>query len=193
MKILGVTGKNGSGKDELIKYLNREYDVPSLSVGDIVRGIAEEEGVEKTRENLHDISEKCLSKYGRGYFITRIIDIIEREKWENVGITGIRTPSDVSILKGKYGNNFILIYVRVENPRIRYERIRERGEDRDKMEFKEFLRYDLEEDSQFNLRDTIRMADLNLDNSGSLNDFHRTIDHHVVKPFMMEVSTAKKK
>ena len=40
MRIIGVVGKNGSGKDEVLKYLRIRYSVPFLSTGDIVREMA---------------------------------------------------------------------------------------------------------------------------------------------------------
>ena len=46
VRIIGVIGENGSGKDEVLKYLRTKYNVPFLSTGDIVRGIAAKEGVD---------------------------------------------------------------------------------------------------------------------------------------------------
>jgi dephospho-CoA kinase len=40
MRVIGVIGKNGSGKDEVLKYLKDKHNVPFLSTGDIVREIA---------------------------------------------------------------------------------------------------------------------------------------------------------
>jgi dephospho-CoA kinase len=37
MKIFGAVGLNGSGKDEVVKYPQREYNTPYVSVGDMVR------------------------------------------------------------------------------------------------------------------------------------------------------------
>ena len=52
MKVIGVIGQNGSGKDEVLKYLREKHNVPFLSTGDMVREIAAKEGKEPTRENL---------------------------------------------------------------------------------------------------------------------------------------------
>jgi dephospho-CoA kinase len=45
MKVIGVVGLNGSGKDELVDYLHQRCGIPVLSAGDIARDIAAEEGV----------------------------------------------------------------------------------------------------------------------------------------------------
>ncbi|NLX05904.1 MAG: AAA family ATPase, partial [Phycisphaerae bacterium] len=52
MRVIAVTGSNGSGKDVLAEHLARRCDTPVFSLGDAVREIAEEEGVDRTRENL---------------------------------------------------------------------------------------------------------------------------------------------
>ena len=39
-RIIGVVGKIGSGKDEVLKYINARYGVPYISTGDLVRDLA---------------------------------------------------------------------------------------------------------------------------------------------------------
>ena len=39
-KIVGVAGRNGSGKDEVINYLHERCGIVTISAGDIVREIA---------------------------------------------------------------------------------------------------------------------------------------------------------
>ena len=63
MKVIGVIGLNGSGKDEVVNYLNQHYGIPVLSVGDIAREIAGREGVEPTRDNLDEITRRYFTKY----------------------------------------------------------------------------------------------------------------------------------
>ena len=56
-RVIGVVGKIGSGKDEVLKYLKAKYGIPYLSTGDLVRDLAAKDGVKPTRENLEIISE----------------------------------------------------------------------------------------------------------------------------------------
>ena len=74
MRIIGVVGQNGSGKDEGLKYLRTRYNIPLLSTGDAVREIAKKEGLEPTRENLKDISGKCFRDMGEGCFVKLIAE-----------------------------------------------------------------------------------------------------------------------
>jgi len=64
LKIFGAIGLNGSGKDKVVKYLKREYNVPYVSVGNMVREIASKNGVPSNRENLHRISREQIHKFG---------------------------------------------------------------------------------------------------------------------------------
>ena len=56
--IIAAVGKNASGKDYFLDFISKEFGVPLLSIGDVARELAEQEGLEKTRENLHYISQK---------------------------------------------------------------------------------------------------------------------------------------
>jgi dephospho-CoA kinase len=72
MKVIGVIGQNGSGKDEVLKYLRAKYNMPFLSTGDMVRDIAVKEGKESTRENLQEISERYFQEFGKGIFVKMV-------------------------------------------------------------------------------------------------------------------------
>ena len=76
MKIIGVIGLNGSGKDEVVNYLNKHYNIPLISIGDIVREIASKEGIEPTRDNLDNITRQYFAQFGEGYFLKQIVERI---------------------------------------------------------------------------------------------------------------------
>jgi len=176
MKIFGAIGLNGSGKDEVVKYLQREYNVSFVSVGDIVREIAREKGVSPTRENLHKISEERIRKFGKEHFMSLIVEGIEKNGWRTAGITGIRTPEDVHYLKNRFNGDFVLLHVFVGDASIRYERTHKRAKARDPQTYHAFLEQDREEEKMFNIDKASSMADYFLDNSKSLENLHRQID-----------------
>ena len=176
MKVIGVIGLNGSGKDEVVKYLNQRYSVPLISVGDIVREIAFREGIEPVRENLDNITRRYFSQFGEGYFLKLIIDKIRNNKWQTAGISGIRSPQDVAVLKDAFKADFILIYVYVTDDRVRYERIHQRGSARDQISYTDFLQQDQVSEELFHIREAISQADYSVSNDGTLEDLHRQID-----------------
>lgn len=181
MKVIGVIGKNGSGKDEVLKYLRDRYGVPFLSTGDIVRGIAAGEGKEPTRSNLQAISDRYFKERGEGCFVRMVVDKIRDNGWKAAGISGVRSPRDVDILRGELGKDFILIDVHVSDPRVRFERMTRRGEGRDAKAYEDFLNQDKAEEEIFNIAKAEAEADHNLSNDGSLEDLHTAVDALVNK------------
>jgi len=176
VKVIGAVGQNGSGKDEVVKYLHTCYGAPFLSTGDIVREIAAKEGLEPTRTNLQDISERYFRKFGKGYFVRLLADQIYKNDWKIAGISGIRSSDDVAALKNAFGENFFLIHVYVSDPHNRYARTCKRGEGRDPHTYEQFIQQDSAEEELFHIKEATEYADYSLSNDGTLDDLHKAID-----------------
>ena len=176
MKVIGAVGDIGSGKDEVLKYLRDRYGVPYLSTGDIVRQMAQEDGVQGTRENLEAISKRCFTELGRGCFVRMAAQEIVKRGWKVAGISGVRSPDDVAAMKEMFGSGFILVRVDINDPRIRFERVRLRGERRDPLTWEAFQEQDRNEEQEFQINRAEAMADYSIDNSGTLEELHRQID-----------------
>jgi dephospho-CoA kinase len=184
MIVIGAVGFNGSGKDALIKYLQKEHGLPMLSMGDLVRAMAVERGIRPTRSNLHEISQQAIEQYGTDVFAKKLIARIEQEPWDAVGVTGIRTPADVRAFREHFGGDFVLVHVRVSEPRTRFERVQRRDETRDPESYARFLRQDQEEKELFRIEEAIQQAEITIENDGSLKDFYRAIEKRVVEPIL---------
>ena len=180
MNVIGAVGDIGSGKDEVLKYLRDRYGVPYISTGDIVRQMAQVEGVEGTRENLEAISKRCFTQMGRGCFVRMVGQEIVKRGWEVAGISGVRSPEDVAVMKEMFGNGFILVSVNINDPETRFKRVRLRGERRDPLTREAFREQDSNEEQEFQISKTKALADYTLDNSGTLEALHRQIDKLVV-------------
>jgi dephospho-CoA kinase len=176
IKVIGTVGQNGSGKDEVLKYLNAKYNIPFLATGDVVRELAAHEGLEPTRENLGKISNRYFHEFGYGYFVKLIAAKIRQSDWEIAGISGVRSPEDVTNLKEIFGTDFILIHVYITNPQVRFDRMVKRGQGRDPQSYEQFLRQDNAEENQFSLKEVESQADYPLSNDGTQDDLHREID-----------------
>ncbi len=176
VRVIGVVGKIGSGKDEVLKYLKSKYGIPYLSTGDLVRDIAVKEGLAPTRENLEIISERCFIEMGKGCFVRMVADEIKKNGWKTAGISGIRAPADVHILKEMFGNAFILIRVDVADTKLRFQRVLKRHEARDPVKYEEFLVQERGEEEVFHVEKTAAMANYALKNDGTIDDLHRQID-----------------
>lgn len=168
--VLAAVGKNASGKDFVLEYIAKKHGIPMYSIGDIARDLAEEEGLEKTRDNLHMISHKYMEKYGNSFFPKRLIEKIKASGQKNVLVSGIRPPSDVLAFREAFGNEFVLLAIIVPDDRIRYNRTVARGSDRDHVSYEKFLELDAHEEELFNTSKTIEMADYRIDNGERSSD-----------------------
>ncbi len=176
MKVIGAVGQNGSGKDEVLKYLKAACGIPFFSTGDMVRQIATEEGLEATRDNLRAISERWFRERGEGCFVRLLAERIKREENQTVGISGIRSLADATILRESFGDDFVLIRVAMADSKQRYERMVARGEERDPHSYEQFLALDRKEEALFHVEEAGRQAQYTIGNDGTLEDLHRAID-----------------
>jgi dephospho-CoA kinase len=188
VKVIGVVGLNGSGKDEVLKYLKVKYSVPFISVGDIVREIATREGLELTRENLDDVSQKYFKLYGQGYFLKLVIEKIKSNSWPVCGVSGVRSPDDVALLRSAFNNDFVLVKVYISDDKLRFTRMLARGSRRDNLTFAQFLEQDKASQNIFQIQDTLQMADAAISNDGTLDDLHAQIERLIKQLRLIQTS-----
>ncbi len=188
MRIIGAIGKNGSGKDEVLKYLRDCYGVPFVSTGDLVRSLAAEEGLEPTRENLGAVSARWFAEHGPGCFVRLAAEKIAANGWPVAGISGIRSADDVRLLKAAYGESFILVHVLVSDDSVRLDRMRKRAEARDPADLPHFRELDRQEEELFRVSEAAALADYTLTNDGTLADLHAVIDRLVSEASLLRPS-----
>lgn len=180
--VIAAVGKNASGKDYFLEFISKEFGVPMLSVGDVVRELAELEGLEKTRENLHAVSKKYMSRYGDDFFPKKLIEKIKALDSETVLVSGIRPPSDVENFKEAFGDQFFLVSIVIDDDRKRWERTVARGSARDHVTFEEFLALDQAEEKMFHTSVTMSMADY----AFHRNDYPDEVYHEMIREFYKE-------
>lgn len=181
--ILAAVGKNASGKDYFLEFISKEYGIPMLSMGDVARDLAEKEGLEKTRDNLHYISQKYMGMYGQDFFPNQLVEKIKAMNVENVLVSGIRPPSDVEKFKAAFGEDFYLVAIVVSDDYVRYQRTRSRGSARDDVTYEKFLELDNHEEEIFHTSESISMADFVLYNDATGEEFHEEIRKFYSKNF----------
>ena len=174
--IVAAVGKNATGKDYFLEYVSKKYDIPMISIGDIVRELATKEGLEHTRENLHAVSHKYMSTYGQDFFPKEVIRRIKEKGYKNILISGIRPLSDVVMMKNEFGKEFILVDVKISDDLVRFERMKVRASARDPLTIEQFREYDANEEKLFHTSETEKLADFTILNDGTADDFHKAID-----------------
>jgi dephospho-CoA kinase len=177
MIVTGAVGKVGSGKDVVMQRISKKFGWPIYSIGDIARNLAMKENVQPTRENLHNISKKYMTAFGDYFFVDAVIAEIREHKQEFVVISGIRPYSDVHRFKEAFGSSFVLVHVAVSDDRLRLNRMRDRGSERDPLKIEDLIAQDDSEERLFEVSKSVREADCVIVNDGSLDDLDKEIDN----------------
>jgi dephospho-CoA kinase len=180
VKVIGLTGSIGAGKDVVSKYLVSKYGYIQVTVGDVVRAAMKEKGIELTRENSDSFSQKMRDKYGIAYWISQCVKKIKDENYEKAVIDGVRLPSDNETIKKAFGKDYILFKVDAK-PLIRFERLQSRG--RADLP-KDLAQFNSQEESQikmFKLDETFKAASAIIDNSSDLDNLYKNADNAMKK------------
>lgn len=178
--IIGLTGKNASGKGEVANYLKSKGFI-YYSLSDALREEATKKGLEHSRENLINLGNALRKKYGSNYLAVQINDKIKQQlkhnKNKNFVIDSIRSPYEAKELMKN--NNFVL--VGVDAPiELRFKRLLERSRLGDAKTLEEFKqqeqRENLKSETNQQLDATFGMADKFILNDGSLKELYKNID-----------------
>ncbi|MSR77672.1 MAG: hypothetical protein EXS63_05540 [Candidatus Omnitrophica bacterium] len=172
--IIGLTGKNGSGKGEVARYLE-ERGFHYYSLSDVLREAAQKEGLEVTRENLIEIGNRLRSERGPGVLAEAIFSRLDPEK--HYIVDSIRHPSEVEVFRRR--RDFFLAQVKAPQ-RLRFERIKQRAREKDPITFEEFVAVEEKEGvsserAHQQLDKTITLADIVFDNAGPLKMLHEQV------------------
>src|SRR5262245_24085161 len=123
--LIGLTGRNASGKGEVAKYLEKKsFYYHSLS--DVIRDEVRRRGQPLTRETLIDTGNELRQRYGAAVLAERILEKIESDK--HYVIDSIRNPKEVETLRRTKGFKLVRIIAPIE---VRFERLKKRGRDGD--------------------------------------------------------------
>jgi len=180
--IVGLTGKNGSGKTAVSEYLkSRGFEYYSLS--DEIREEIRRRGLEITREVLIVVGNELREKLGPGVLAERIRSRLEDDR--NYVIDSIRNPHEVEALRRC--REFTLLALEADE-RIRFERSRTRGRESAAQTFQQFMEeeareLDSSDPASQQLHATCREADLVVANNGTLEELYRQLDE-AIPPLM---------
>ena len=175
--IIGLTGKNASGKGEVAEYLQKK-GFAYYSLSDALREEAAKLGLEHSRDNLIKLGNELRQKDGPEVLAKRINDKIKGNNGKNFVIDSIRNPFEAKeLLKNK---NFLLIGI--DAPvELRFERSRERNRTGDSKTLEEFKKHEEQENSNDKnsqqLDVTFKLSGKVISNEGSLEELHKKIDN----------------
>ena len=126
--IVGLTGMPGAGKTTVANYLS-EKGIPLLVMGDVVREVAENDGLEPTSDNLAKLMLRLRKRNGPEAVAHLIVNKIKLMKKEDkqlsvVIVDGIRSMAEVQVLRRIGSIKLLAIH---GSTLTRYTHVRERG------------------------------------------------------------------
>ncbi len=170
--ILGVSGLNGSGKGEVVRFLE-ERSFYALSLSDVIRAALREKGLDETRERMIETGNAIRAAMGPGGLAIKLSAQLVPDR--NYVIDSIRHPAEVEVLRART-SRFKLLWVNADEA-VRLERLRARGRGGDpttlerlrELEGRELASSDPAAQQLLAVRD---LADFTIENDASLEQLH---------------------
>ena len=173
--ILGVSGLNGSGKGEVVRFLEERSFYP-LSLSDVIRQELARQGVEETRERMIEAGHALRAAEGEGALAIRLADQLASDR--NYVIDSVRHPAEVQELRRRTAR-FKLVWVAAPDD-VRIERIRARGRSGDPTTLEELLELEgrelgSDDPAAQQLLAVEALADFRVSNAGSIDELRQSI------------------
>ncbi|MFQ6010503.1 MAG: AAA family ATPase [Candidatus Aenigmatarchaeota archaeon] len=176
--VLGLTGLAACGKSTVAQYL-KKYGFVQLVFSDVLKQEARKRGVfkegmslEEEKTALSSFGEQWRKETGKNEIIAiKLIENIKEDKLEKVLLDGFRAPAEVELFKKNF-ESFHLVFVDVDE-RTRFER---RKRDDPDAVFESFAARDKRDIEGKGLGKVIDMADIKLDNNGTVEELHKKIE-----------------
>jgi dephospho-CoA kinase len=178
MYIIGLTGTIGAGKGAVVDYLVEHHHARHYSVRDFLLQEITRRGLEPVRENMSLVANEFRKQYGSAYIIEQLYKQAMIQGDELVILESLRTVAEIALLRNTDHCSIVAVDA---DRQIRYKRIVSRGSSTDGVTMEEFIA-DEEKEMQStdpgrqNLSACIRLADVVIQNDGTLDALHEKIE-----------------
>ncbi len=121
LRVIGIAGTNGAGKDTVGHMLADRYGYLFVSVTDLLRNEAKRRGLPVERETLRSISAQWRRELGLGVLVDKAVAEYETQsdKYTGVVIASLRNPGEADRVHGLGGT---VVWIDAD-PRVRYDRV----------------------------------------------------------------------
>jgi dephospho-CoA kinase len=175
MKVIGLTGTIGSGKEFVKEIIKKKYDCYDVSLSGAIMNMAKN-NPKLSRKDLQEMGNQLRQKYGAHLLAKVSTEFMPREKPVMI-VDGIRNPGEAEWLRKTYKNNFILVGVDAPQ-QMRFERIQKRGRPLDPKTFEEFDQLDRRDQGEGepaygqHVKKCLEMADIMINNDGNESEIN---------------------
>ncbi|WP_135364450.1 AAA family ATPase [Halosimplex halophilum] len=175
MTVIGIVGLPGSGKSEAAAVA-REAGVPVVTMGDVIRQACRDRGLDPATHH-GEMARTLREENGPDAIARESLPLIEDhlEDADTVVVDGIRSDVEVERFVEAFGDEFTLVEVHAP-AELRAERLDLRGRDASAEEGGESLEERDERELGFGMGEAMAMADLTVENDGSLAEFQAAIE-----------------
>ncbi|KCZ72662.1 dephospho-CoA kinase [Candidatus Methanoperedens nitroreducens] len=173
MRLIAFVGMPASGKSEASAVAHR-LNIPVVSMGDIVREETAKRGLSPTDENIGGMGTKLRREEGMDAIARRCTSKIRSLDSPVVVIDGTRNIEEVDYFKRQFGSDFKLIAIKTPFD-IRFARMKKRCRSDDMCNSGELERRD-ERERGWGVDKAMEMADITIENTGSIEKFHKEIE-----------------
>lgn len=142
MKIIGLSGTNGSGKDTIAHLLGRKYHFYVASATDMLRDELEKRDLPTDRLHKSELSAEWRRQFGMGAIVNKAYEYYKahESEYEGMIVGSLRHPGEGDRIHELGGT---MLWVDAD-PKVRYTRIQNNAHLRgrhseDKVSFEEFL------------------------------------------------------
>lgn len=180
MKIIGITWPQAAWKGTVVEYLVKKLGFVHYSVSGYLTEQLQAQGQAINRDTMRVLADSLRAKFWPAYSIEQLYSQAEKNGQDAI-IESIRTVGEVEALKKK--SDFLLLSVDADQ-RLRYERAIKRNSTKDQITWEHFqeqeaLEANNTDPNKGNILACQKLADIQFDNNGSLEELYEQIDRTV--------------
>lgn len=180
--IIGITGTDGAGKGEVVRYLVEEKGFTHYSSRALLIEELKKRERPVDRNHMRLVANELRKEKGNDYVVQAALERIEEEKPENAVIESLRAVAEAETLKERGG---VLLAVDADQ-KVRYERVQKRRSESDQVSFEAFKEHEALEMNDpdphgMQKQKVIEMADYLIENNSTIKELHDGVTHILTK------------
>ncbi len=177
--IIGIVGKNSSGKTTVTAYLKQKHNATTFRFSDSLSDILKRVYLPTTRANFQLLSTILRQNFSEDLLSKTISEDVKNTTANVIICEGVRRPTDITYLKTNPGFVLIALSATADN---RYARLKNRGEKTDDATktWEEFQSEENQE-SETKIDEISATANYTIDNNGAKENLLRQIDEIINK------------